>query len=168
MFLTQTGPLCHGETHASARIPGVGNVVCTKTRRSSSGTWRSRCILGPKCTFCPPRMRTTSPTDAGHGTSRPHSRTGVVTSLRTSRSRVGLGGMSTWLRRSMLPYPLLPYLHTVTAPGTPASKDLVGNSHRSDGMSPVLRPRLASEACSGPRFGLSLEKGAAWQHASAP
>ena len=122
---------------ASARIPGGS--CRTTPRRSSSGTRRRRAAWARNAP-CPPRTPSKSAADAGHGHAD-HTPGSGHDPLRTSRSRVGWAECRPGTDRCSLP--LLPYLRTGTAPGTEPRRSC-RELGRSDGLQPVLRPRLAS------------------------
>ena len=145
---------------ASARIPGGS--CRTTPRRSSSGTRRRRAAWARNAP-CPPRTPSKSAADAGHGHAD-HTPGSGHDPLRTSRSRVGWAECRPGTDRCSLP--LLPYLRTGTAPGTEPRRSC-RELGRSDGLPPVLRPRLASGLLRVP-FRLVLGEGCGLALASAP
>ena len=134
--------------------------ICSNPRRILSydtpqitGTRRRRAAWARNAP-CPPRTPSKSAADAGHGHAD-HTPGSGHDPLRTSRS---LGGMSTWYR-SMLPSaPTLPPHGHCSGHG--ASKVLSGTgiARTVPPVDPGLRPGFF-----GSRFGLSLDKGAAWR-----
>ena len=137
---------------ASARIPGGS--CRTTPRRSSSGTRRRRAAWARNAP-CPPRTPSKSAADAGHGHAD-HTPGSGHDPLRTSRSRgwaecrpgTGCGWMGGMSIPGLVPHgsasraaPTLPPHGHCSARSL---EGLVGNWDRSDGLPPVLRPRLAS------------------------